>query len=237
MLCIKLSTFLLTLLLAPTPLLAKLLFTDYTGTLDPHGNKLTTLNATGTLLFDHTSGGALNHTTTTPSRTTNSTNNTLRKRFWPWERDYISSCGREWIPVKNFQSYTGERFIGYDAAAAAFCEHMCLPRHDGKGVVVGPRAYAASTIVEGDDGEKVGLDDGKDPLRYGRRGSIHFEIHNKMLNHWHTPAYNDCVSYLSKMSHPMSKCFGYQNDDTKGGTWQVGYDDISYHGLAHKLDK
>jgi hypothetical protein len=47
----------------------------------------------------------------------------------------------------------------------------------------------------------------------------------------HTPNQSDCVTYLMKMADPDSKCYGSKNKDTKGGTWQIGSDDVSYHAL------
>lgn len=46
-----------------------------------------------------------------------------------------------------------------------------------------------------------------------------------------------CKQYLKKLSENSSgnSCYGPRNKDTKGGTWQVGNDAISYHALANKI--
>lgn len=45
-----------------------------------------------------------------------------------------------------------------------------------------------------------------------------------------------CKEYLKNLSKDGSKCYGGKNhDDTKGGTWQVGNDAVSYHALAEKI--
>ena len=51
----------------------------------------------------------------------------------------------------------------------------------------------------------------------------------------HTPNEDDCKKYLKKMSEVNGKCYGKDNIDTKGGTWQVGAEKISYHGLPESL--
>src|SRR6186713_281860 len=45
----------------------------------------------------------------------------------------------------------------------------------------------------------------------------------------------NCKSFLKKLSETNGKCYGKTNVDTKGGTWQVGADDVSYHALAEKV--
>ncbi|KAH7122567.1 hypothetical protein B0J11DRAFT_569360 [Dendryphion nanum] len=44
-----------------------------------------------------------------------------------------------------------------------------------------------------------------------------------------------CKEYLKQLSKEGSKCYSDNNKDTKGGTWQVGNDDVSYHALGNKL--
>jgi hypothetical protein len=47
----------------------------------------------------------------------------------------------------------------------------------------------------------------------------------------HTPDYTDCYFYLMQPAKTHGRCFGKLNNDTKGGTYQVGRHKISYHGL------
>lgn len=46
---------------------------------------------------------------------------------------------------------------------------------------------------------------------------------------------NNCTSYLQELSNDNSKCWGSEHSDTKGGTWQVGSDAISYHALGESV--
>ena len=45
---------------------------------------------------------------------------------------------------------------------------------------------------------------------------------------------NDCVKFLNALSADGGKCSGADNKDTKGGTWQVGPNGISYHALGYE---
>jgi hypothetical protein len=44
-----------------------------------------------------------------------------------------------------------------------------------------------------------------------------------------------CKTNLKKLSAQGGKCYGPDHSDTKGGTWQVGNNDVSYHALANKV--
>ena len=46
---------------------------------------------------------------------------------------------------------------------------------------------------------------------------------------------NNCTCYLQELSNDNSKCWGSKHSDTKGGTWQVGSDAISYHALGESV--
>lgn len=37
-----------------------------------------------------------------------------------------------------------------------------------------------------------------------------------------------------KMAESGQSCYGEDHNDSKGGTWQIGSDDISYHALPGK---
>ncbi len=49
------------------------------------------------------------------------------------------------------------------------------------------------------------------------------------------PTAEACKGYLKKLSEKDGKCYGEVNQDTKGGTWQVGSNAISYHALGQKV--
>lgn len=44
----------------------------------------------------------------------------------------------------------------------------------------------------------------------------------------------DCKNYLLALSADGGKCSGANNHDTKGGTWQVGNNAVSYHALGNE---
>jgi hypothetical protein len=46
---------------------------------------------------------------------------------------------------------------------------------------------------------------------------------------------NNCKTYLKNLSAEGSKCYGPSNKDTKGGTSQVGDEEVSYHALGKKF--
>lgn len=46
---------------------------------------------------------------------------------------------------------------------------------------------------------------------------------------------DDCAKYLGDIGAEGKKCYGPDNIDTKGGTWQVGSEDVSYHALGSKV--
>ncbi|KAI0179457.1 hypothetical protein GGR52DRAFT_570340 [Hypoxylon sp. FL1284] len=125
----------------------------------------------------------------------------------------ISTWGDNWMPVGNADDGNG-----YDAAVDEYCYHV-THTFDNKATIIGPGQYHAALVV---DGYK---------LKGGIPAQVDFEIHNKMNAGTHTPDQNDCQNYLKKMSQKDSKCYGTQNQDTKGGTWQIGDSVISYHGL------
>ncbi|KAI1778452.1 hypothetical protein F4818DRAFT_438611 [Hypoxylon cercidicola] len=128
-------------------------------------------------------------------------------------KDGISSCGTHWMPVGNADDGNG-----YDSAVEEYCYHV-THSFDNKPTVIGPGQKHAALVK---DGYK---------LKGGVPAQVDFEIHNKMHQGVHVPDENDCQKYLKMMSNGASKCYGKKNQDTKGGTWQVGNEAISYHGL------
>ncbi|KAI1397110.1 hypothetical protein F4819DRAFT_99322 [Hypoxylon fuscum] len=127
--------------------------------------------------------------------------------------DGISSCGSSWMPVGNADDGNG-----FNSAVDEYCYHV-THSFDNKPTVIGPKQKHAALVV---DGYK---------LKGGIPAQVDFEIHNKMSDGTHTPSEDDCKKYLKKLSAADSKCYGKTNQDTKGGTWQVGEEVISYHGL------
>ncbi|KAI1378081.1 hypothetical protein F4677DRAFT_458787 [Hypoxylon crocopeplum] len=146
--------------------------------------------------------------------------------------DYISSCGDEWVPVGDFYN-NRRRYIGYETAVDLFCTHITSD-FEGQPAVIGPKAYAGTTITTNDVQDQVGIDNGKDPAKSVTPGHIEFEIHNKQKKGSHTPTIDNCKTYLMKMARAGQSCYGKKHKDSKGGTYQIGSDDISYHALPSK---
>ncbi|KAI1483297.1 hypothetical protein F4774DRAFT_405933 [Daldinia eschscholtzii] len=182
------------------------LFEDFYGQLDDNGNKIPKRGISGP--------------------------NLLRRKS-----DYVSSCGSQWVPVGDFANVRS--WVGYNSAVDAFCQHITT-NNDGKPTVVGPRAYTGTTVRTNSKGEQIGLDGGKNPEDANTNiipGHIEFEIHNKQSTGDHIPDLANCRLYLGMMTRSNANgyhCYGEKNKDTKGGTWQVGSDQISYHALPGK---
>ncbi|GME23402.1 hypothetical protein EV356DRAFT_565271 [Neofusicoccum parvum] len=140
--------------------------------------------------------------------------------------DYVSSCGPKsgWTPIYDPSTTTW----GYRSAAQAFC-HRVYTDDYGNPLLIPSKGYASSNIVfeneYSNDGKRV-------TLKNGVAGYIEFEIHNKSGAQLRVIE-SDCVRFLMKMADSSSDCYGSDNIDTKGGTWQDGSSSsgISYHGL------
>ncbi|CAG8958680.1 hypothetical protein HYFRA_00011522 [Hymenoscyphus fraxineus] len=154
--------------------------------------------------------------------------------------DYVSSCGGTsgWIPIADSQSPStgiwpfqkeGTWYWGYQNTVTGFCNGVAAD-YDGNPFNIAPGKILSSTRkwqfeLEG-NGRRVGL-------KNFVAGHIEFEIHNKSKDN-HIPDKDKCIEYLMKMAATDSSCYGSNNKDTKGGTWQVGADKISYHALPAK---
>ncbi|KAF1968969.1 hypothetical protein BU23DRAFT_513738 [Bimuria novae-zelandiae CBS 107.79] len=137
--------------------------------------------------------------------------------------DYISSCGPDWMAINDVKTNHGSvQRIGYNTAVDSFCDKA-------NGVSVGASAYTSMAT-------RIWLDYGSNPETTGLNGWVYFEIHNKQSSA-HIVEAASCKSYLKKLSADTNgnSCYGPSNKDTKGGTYQVGADAISYHALANKF--
>ncbi|KAF3384119.1 Altered inheritance of mitochondria protein 6 [Talaromyces pinophilus] len=136
--------------------------------------------------------------------------------------NYISSCGTTWMARDDVSSNNGELpRRGYLTAVAEFCEQA-----NGHIVPAGDYLSLATRVF---------LDGGGDPSTNGIPGYVYFEVHNKQSSASHTVDVNNCTSYLQELSNNNSECWGSEHSDTKGGTWQVGSDAISYHALGESV--
>jgi hypothetical protein len=132
--------------------------------------------------------------------------------------NYISSCGNKayWMPVTDFTGQT-QSFPGYQTVVTNFCNNAA-------GAVIAP-GYKYKDIWA------VGMDQGGDPSKKGKAGYLNFEINNKFTD-THYVSRENCIKALMALAAPGQDCYGPDNQDCKGGTFQVGKDQISYHALG-----
>ncbi|KAI0166636.1 hypothetical protein GGR57DRAFT_510242 [Xylariaceae sp. FL1272] len=166
-----------------------------------------TIPLRGPLPFNYT-------TLATASNRTDSTNSTLAALV----TDGISSCGSAWmaIPDVTIGSNTDSR-TGFTTAANKFCSMA-------NGLTVASQGYLSMAT-------EVFLDGGGNPPAYGLLGYLYFEIHNKQSTA-HVVNKASCQTYLNTLSDTGGQCYGSDHGDTKGGTYQVGAEAISYHALG-----
>ncbi|KAI1381953.1 hypothetical protein F4677DRAFT_439758 [Hypoxylon crocopeplum] len=142
-------------------------------------------------------------------------------RLEPKTTDGISSCGSAWMPRDDVTIAQGtDKRSGFSTAVQAFCSAA-------KGQVVKPSGYLSMAT-------EVFLNGGKDPTTYGVLGFVYFEVHNKESSD-HTISSESCEGYLLALSADGGQCSGETNHDTKGGTWQVGNNGVSYHALGNEV--
>ncbi|KAI1100055.1 hypothetical protein F4804DRAFT_58564 [Jackrogersella minutella] len=135
--------------------------------------------------------------------------------------DGISSCGDAWIPGDDVMIAQGtDQRPGFSTAVKTFCSAA-------NGQTVKPDGYLSMAT-------EVFLSGGKDPTTYGILGFVYFEVHNKESSD-HTISTENCTTYLSALSADGGECSGATNHDTKGGTWQVGDNGVSYHALGNEI--
>ncbi|KAK0383984.1 hypothetical protein NLU13_8073 [Sarocladium strictum] len=135
--------------------------------------------------------------------------------------DDISSCGNAWMPREDVTIGGGtDTRRGFNSAVRIFCSKV-------NGLTVEAGGYLSMTT-------EVFLNGGRNPSTYGVVGFVDFEVHNKIKQD-HQISESSCITYLQALSKPGGKCSGEVNADTKGGTWQVGNNAISYHALGNKV--
>ncbi|KAI0136926.1 hypothetical protein BJ170DRAFT_677788 [Xylariales sp. AK1849] len=127
--------------------------------------------------------------------------------------DGISSCGSTWMPVSDQSAGSG-----YNTAVETFCYHATHSL-DNLPTVIPPGSKYTVLIKDGY------------LLTKGTPAQVSFEINNKQKDGNHIVNYDNCQTYLEAMSATNSKCYGKKNRDTKGGSYQVGKEVISYHAF------
>ncbi|KAI0115879.1 hypothetical protein GGR51DRAFT_555755 [Nemania sp. FL0031] len=133
--------------------------------------------------------------------------------------DGISSCSDTWMAIPDVAIGGGtDQRTGFTTAVNKFCDMA-------GGKTVKSQDYLSMAT-------EVFLNSGKNPMTYGLLGYVYFEIHNK-LSTTHTVDAASCKTYLSTLSASGGQCFGTTNMDTKGGTYQVGTNGVSYHALGN----
>ncbi|KAI1819336.1 hypothetical protein F4861DRAFT_527387 [Xylaria intraflava] len=135
--------------------------------------------------------------------------------------DGISSCSSTWMAITDVTIGGGtDQRTGFTSAVSKFCDMV-----DGK--TVNSQDYLSMAT-------EVFLDGGKSASTYGLLGYVYFEIHNK-LSSTHTVDAASCKKYLGTLSAEGGQCYGAINSDTKGGTYQVGANGVSYHALGNTV--
>ncbi|CAJ2509753.1 Uu.00g056530.m01.CDS01 [Anthostomella pinea] len=148
--------------------------------------------------------------------------------------DGISTCGETWMAVNDVTIGDGtDHRSGFNSAVDRFCSSS-----DVDGATVKEDGYlsmATETFLSG----------GKDPSTYGLLGFLksttrRARITKLTVGSSHLPERakyslspaTKCKNYLKTLSSE-GKCYGDTNKDTKGGTYQVGDNEVSYHALAN----
>ncbi|RWA05629.1 hypothetical protein EKO27_g9479 [Xylaria grammica] len=135
--------------------------------------------------------------------------------------DAISSCSSTWMTISDVTIGGGtDHRTGFTTAVSKFCDMA-------NGSTVQSQDYLSMAT-------EVFLNSGKDPSKYGLLGYVYFEIHNK-LSSSHTVDATSCKKYLGTLSEVGGQCYGTTNGDTKGGTYQVGTNGVSYHALGNSV--
>ncbi|KAI2642731.1 hypothetical protein GGS21DRAFT_499343 [Xylaria nigripes] len=135
--------------------------------------------------------------------------------------DDISSCSNTWMAISDVMIGGGtDKRTGYTSAVNKFCNMV-----DGNTVKSWDYLSMATEVY---------LDGGRSPSTYGILGYVYFEIHNK-LSTTHKVDAASCKKYLGTLSAVGGKCYGTINSDTKGGTYQVGSNGVSYHALGNTV--
>lgn len=148
--------------------------------------------------------------------------------------DYVSTCGDtgEWMAVRGFQK-DGEKFRGYKDIVEQFCteqNNQVVPAGQYLTVYL-PVALTLGTDIQDED---------------NAHGMVEIEINNKLHYDDHTVQKDKCMDYLMRLTdgdppEGSENCYGgsYEdggNDDTKGGTFQLGSDQVSYHVIPMNID-
>ncbi|KAI1760271.1 hypothetical protein GGR53DRAFT_510544 [Hypoxylon sp. FL1150] len=109
---------------------------------------------------------------------------------------------------------------GFATAVSKFCAQA-------SGITVKSQGYLSMAT-------ELFLNGGNDPSVYGLLGYVYFEIHNKQSAD-HTVDSASCVQFLGTLSATGGECYGTEHHDTKGGTYQVGNEAVSYHALPNTV--
>jgi len=135
--------------------------------------------------------------------------------------DYVSECGNQWIPVESFD-HDKRRYIGYRETVNTFCTAA-----SNKQVAAG---YSASTYYP------VGLYKYGDTRGDPSWGMMELKVTNHQKSDTHEISKDACIGYFFNLASTKNKgkhCYGEINKDTKGGSYQIGKDAITYYTEAH----
>ncbi|KAH7134916.1 hypothetical protein B0J11DRAFT_595741 [Dendryphion nanum] len=117
--------------------------------------------------------------------------------------DHISSCG----PAKNWAIAKD-----FNRVVEEFC-----------------RDFDGTTLLSGNGVKKTlhGI-----TMTNDAPGHVDFEIKN-LSRFPHPINYSACEYKFKRLSEPGTICYGWENKDTRGGTWVVGNNEVTYFAVPY----
>ncbi|KAF1996745.1 hypothetical protein P154DRAFT_565817 [Amniculicola lignicola CBS 123094] len=151
--------------------------------------------------------------------------NNTRYKAEKREKDKISSCGPRsgWIPVEDHGSYNEFPIWGYRSTVKDFCFRISTD-FKGNPVILGAGKRASYTIRWAYEAPELKNDERDQHV--GLKGDVlgHIEYENVSLMR----------TTVLDMADENSECYGPKNKDTKGGTWQMEDNQLTFHALRAK---
>ncbi|KAH8168028.1 hypothetical protein CIB48_g209 [Xylaria polymorpha] len=142
-----------------------------------------------------------------PPESSNLTASSASSNLTALVTDGISSCSNTWMAIPDVPIGSGtDMRKGFTSAVNQFCNMA-----DGK--TVKSQDYLSMAT-------EVFLNGGMNPMSYGLLGYVYSA---------------SCKKYFATLSAAGGQCFGTTNMDTKGGTYQVGTNGVSYHALGNSV--
>ncbi|KAF2827116.1 hypothetical protein CC86DRAFT_382144 [Ophiobolus disseminans] len=153
------------------------------------------------------------------------------------EADKISSCGPKsgWMPVADHDMHLDVQMWGYQSAVKEFCHRAAYGLNlEGSAtpVVVGAGRRIQYTIRwQNEKAMQDNIRGARVGLKGAQPGHVLFEVNNKRSKGDYTMIESDCNIYLMHMAIPGQDCYGSKNADTKGGTWQMEENKLTFNAF------